>query len=440
MKKSYQEVREKISMDVEIQKLQNLFKGVKDNRASNSCHKLEDILMSGYAMFSLKYPSLLSFEEQNKIEKINLEAVYGIKKSCSDTNLRKVLDKINPNFIRDYLPKQFNLLEESGFISEYQYKIGLKSYLILSNDGVQHFSSKDCNCNKCLTKEHSNGSVTYHHNMLCCALVHPDKREVFVLDSEPIINNDGATKNDCERNAAKRLVTQLKKSYAQPIKKYNFLIVEDALYANEPHIEDLIGKGFDYIINVKPTSQKTLFKQIEGRRKRKQTNLYSFTKDGIKHSFEYVNNLALTNSGKVRVNFLHYQQTDRKGKTTTFSWITSIKINKNNVINIMKAGRSRWKIENEAFNTLKNLGYHFEHNYGHGNDHLSTMFAFLMLLAFLIDQIIQAACHIFKVIELNIRTKIKFWESIKATFHSIVCNSMEEIYRIVAFNFDIQLE
>ena len=113
----------------------------------------------------------------------------------------------------------------------------------------------------------------------------------------------------------------------------------------------------------------------------------------------------------------------------------------------MKAGRSRWKIENEAFNTLKNLGYHFEHNYGHslprhlgGNDHLSTMFAFLMLLAFLIDQIIQAACHIFKVIELNIRTKIKFWESIKATFHSIVCNSMEEIYRIVAFNFDIQLE
>jgi hypothetical protein len=276
--------------------------------------------------------------------------------------------------------------------------------------------------------------------MLCCALVHPDKREVFVLNSEPIINKDGTTKNDCERNAAKRLLEQLEESYAEPIEKYNFLMVEDALYANEPHIKDLLGKGFDYIINVKPTSQKTLFKQVQGRQKRKQTRKYSFTKNGVKHSFEYANNLALTNSGKVRVNFLHYQQTDKKGKTTTFSWITNIKINKNSVTNIMKTGRSRWKIENETFNTLKNLGYHFEHNYGHGKDHLSTMFAYLMLLAFLIDQIIQAACHIFKVIELNIRTKIKLWEAIKATFHSVICQSMEHIYHIVAFNFEIQIE
>ena len=440
MKKSYQKVRENISMDAEIEQLQNLFKEVKDKRASNSRHKLKDILMSGYAMFSLKYPSLLNFEEQNKLEKLNLKAVYGIEKNCSDTNLRKVLDEVNPNFIRKYFSKKFNLLEDSGFISDYQYKISSKKYLIVSNDGVQHFSSKNCNCDKCLTKKHTNGSITYHHNMLCCALVHPDKREVFVLNSEPIINKDGTTKNDCERNAAKRLLEQLEESYAEPIEKYNFLMVEDALYANEPHIKDLLGKGFDYIINVKPTSQKTLFKQVQGRQKRKQTRKYSFTKNGVKHSFEYANNLALTNSGKVRVNFLHYQQTDKKGKTTTFSWITNIKINKNSVTNIMKTGRSRWKIENETFNTLKNLGYHFEHNYGHGKDHLSTMFAYLMLLAFLIDQIIQAACHIFKVIELNIRTKIKLWEAIKATFHSVICQSMEHIYHIVAFNFEIQIE
>lgn len=68
------------------------------------------------------------------------------------------------------------------------------------------------------------------------------------------------------------------------------------------------------------------------------------------------------------------------------------------------------------------------------------MFAFLMLLAFLIDQIIQATCHIFKIIELNIKTKIKFWQSIKATFHSLICQSMNHIYSIVAFNFDIQIE
>lgn len=445
MKRSYEKVRSRISMDGEISKLRQLFDSVKDNRGKNRRHKLSDILMSGYAMFSLKYPSLLNFEEQNKNEQLNLQSIFGISKPCSDTNLRTVLDKLNPTFIREYFHKQFNLLEKSGFIEEYQYKIGSKKYLIVSNDGVQHFSSKNCNCDKCLKKHHSNGSITYHHNMLCGALVHPDKREVFILDNEPIINEDGSTKNDCERNAAKRLLEHFGEAYKTPLKTYNFLMVEDALYANEPHIKELKGKEFDYIINVKPTSQKTLFKQVEGRRKRKQTNEYSYTENGIKHSFEYINNLVLTNSGEVRVNFLHYQQTtfDKKGKVkkiTTFSWITSIKINKNNVRNIMKTGRSRWKIENETFNTLKNLGYHFEHNYGHGKDHLSTTFAFLMLLAFLIDQIIQAACHTFQLLEQNLRTKIKLWQSIKAVFHTIVCSSMEHIYSIVAFNFDIQIE
>ena len=60
----------------------------------------------------------------------------------------------------------------------------------------------------------------------------------------------------------------------------------------------------------------------------------------------------------------------------------------------MCAGRARWKIENETFNTLKNQGYCFEHNFGHGEKNLSTVFAFLMMLAFLIDQIQQRCCKL----------------------------------------------
>lgn len=427
-------------MDGEITKLESLFGGVEDKRASNSSHKLEDILMSGYAMFSLKHPSLHSFKEQNKIEKINLKEVYGISKLCSDTQMRRVLDKIDPIFIRDYFSKQFKLLEKAGTVRDYHYKIGSKKYLIISNDGVQHFSSKSCSCDKCLRKEHKDGSTTYHHNMLCCALVHPEKREVFVLDSEPILNEDGSTKNDCERNAAKRLLEHFGKAYKCPVEKYNFLMVEDALYANEPHIRKLQEKGISFIINVKPTSQKTLFQQVAGRRERNQTKKYEVTINGVKHVFEYINNLVLTNSGGLRVNFLSYKQIDEKGKMTTFTWITDIKLNKNNVFRVMMAGRSRWKIENETFNTLKNLGYHFEHNYGHGDDHLSTIFAFLMLLAFLIDQIIQSACHIFRAIELKIKTKIKLWQSIKSVFHTVLVQSVEQIYRHVAILFDVKLE
>ncbi len=283
--------------------------------------------------------------------------------------------------------------------------------------------------------------------MLCCALVHPDRREVFVLDSETILNEDGSTKNDCERNAAKRLLQHFEKVYKHPVEKYNFLMVEDALYANEPHIRKLQEKGMSFIVNVKPTSQKTLFKQVVGRRERNQTKKHEVTISGIKHTSEYINNLVLTNSGGLRVNFLCYKQTDKKGKVTTLTWITDIKLTKNNVFSVMNAGRSipipiGRKIENETFNTLKNLGYHFEHNYGHGDDHLSIIFAFLMLLAFLIDQIVQSACHIFRAIEIEIeiKTKIKLWQSIKSVFHTVLVQSMKQIYRYVTMLFDIKIE
>jgi len=45
-------------------------------------------------------------------------------------------------------------------------------------------------------------------------------------------------------------------------------------------------------------------------------------------------------------------------------------------------GRARWKIENEPFQYAENQGYNFEHNYGHGEQHLSVVFATMMMLAF----------------------------------------------------------
>ena len=439
--KSYQSYRNAMSFDTEILHLRQIFEGVEDKRASNCRHKLSDIFMSGFAMFSLKCPSLLDFEHQTVVEKENLKSVYGIAEVCSDTNLRHVLDGIDPIFIRRLFPEKFTILQKSGLLEEFSYKIGALSYLIVSCDGVQHFSSKKISCNCCLKKEHQNGTCTYHHNMLCAVLVHPDKREVFIMDVEPIIQQDGSTKNDCERNAAKRLQENMAKSYEKHAKKYNFLFVEDALYANAPHINTLISNGFDYLLNVKPDSHKTLFAYIEGKRSRKELKIQTFKQKGVTHFFEYVNNVLLCEADPtIRVNFIHYTQTDKNGKKTTFTWITNIKISENRLNQLMRAARARWKIENETFNTLKNLGYHFEHNYGHGQDHLSTAFAYLMLIAFYIDQLIQACCHTFREIEKYVTTKIKIWNTIKAIFKTIYCQSMNDIYKQIATLYKIKLE
>jgi hypothetical protein len=82
----------------------------------------------------------------------------------------------------------------------------------------------------------------------------------------------------------------------------------------------------------------------------------------------------------------------------------------------MRGGRARWKVENETFNTLKNQGYHFEHNFGHGDKNLSVVFASLMMLAFLVDQAQQLACDLFQAVLKKEGSRIRLWEHMRALF------------------------
>ena len=87
----------------------------------------------------------------------------------------------------------------------------------------------------------------------------------------------------------------------------------------------------------------------------------------------------------------------KKGKTTHYGWVTDLPINQHDLrMKIMRAGRARWKIENEAFNHLKNHGYHFEPNFGHGKKYLLEVLAMIMLLAFLVDQIELGCGKVFR--------------------------------------------
>jgi hypothetical protein len=89
--------------------------------------------------------------------------------------------------------------------------------------------------------------------------------------------------------------------------------------------------------------------------------------DNVTHCFRYCNNVPLNYANDdIRVNFLEYVETSPNGKQRKFSWATDFVLTEKNVYTIMRGGRSRWKIENETFNTLKNQGYNFEHNFGHG--------------------------------------------------------------------------
>jgi Transposase DDE domain len=431
---NYKKLQEKITFDALMEIMSEEFAQLQDHRRANSSYELADVLRSAFAMFSLKSPSLLAFKELTKQEEKNLKAIYRIQAIPSDTQMRTTLDPLNPSPLRAIFPKLLSTLSEVGVIKEYEY---WKNHVLVSIDGVEHFSSTKVHCAHCTTRTRRNGETSYHHAGLAAVIVHPDQEEVFTLDFEPILNADGAKKNDCERNAAKRLCQDLRERYPdlKPI------LVEDALYANAPHIRQITGYGWLFVLNVKPDSHESLEKQFAGRRASEQVKELRITDpQGIKHYFAWTNDLCLCESATdVKVNYLLYEQTDKRGKVTRWTWITNIPLNAQSVKAVMRAGRARWKIENETFNTLKNQGYNFEHNYGHGKQNLATILALVMFLAFTVDQMIQRCWRLFRQVRGGLRTKAKLWESVRSVFQVLVFPTMDALYRQIAELYDIQL-
>ena len=225
-------------------------------------------------------------------------------------------------------------------------------------------------------------------------------------------------------------------------KDEKLLLVEDALYSTAPNIEQIRANNWDFILGVKPDSHKHLFRLLDiGRLTNNlvQTGTYKQGRE-IWH-FWFFNEESINGSNpSVKVNFLYCEQTNSKGKVTTFSWVTSLLLGSATVVSIMKAGRARWKIENETFNTLKNQGYRFAHNYGHGQAHLSCIFAHLMLLAFLTDQVIQRCNRQFQTVRAVCVTKVKLWFCVRAAFFFKEYETFSAIYLDVGRQFKLQLE
>jgi len=245
-----------------------------------------------------------------------------------------------------------------------------------------------------------------------------------------IEKQDGETKMDCERNAVKRL---LKKS-RQDHPHLKVIVNEDSLSSNAPHIKDLEQYNCHYILGVKEGDHKFLFQYVDqevedGRAV--ELSLPDEKSEDITHYFRIVHDVPLNKSNQdLLVTFVEYWQENIKtGKILRFSWVTDLDITEDNVYHFMRGARARWKIENETFNTLKNQGYNFGHNYGLGKEHLSEVFVFLMMLAFMVDQIQQLCCPLFNAVWKEWKAKRSLWEKIRYHFHGFIISTMEELYR-----------
>jgi Transposase DDE domain len=418
--------RKHLSADALFALVRSSFATIPDQHRDHGDIALTDALMSAFAMFSLKAPSLLAFDKERA--EGNLHTIYGIERVPCDTQMREILDPISPKWLRPVFRSIFRQLQRGKALEA---MTCLDGHYLVALDGTEYFSSKTIHCASCLHRVHRNGSSTYAHQMLGAAIIHPDQRAVIPLMPEPIGNHDGMDKNDCERNAAKRFVAKLRQDHPH----LKFIITEDSLSSNAPHIETLHAHGLHYILGVKEGDHASLFQQVQAAEQAGRVTYYERHDRavGVVHRFRFVNDLPLNASHPdLRINFIEYWEMGAT-KVQHWSWVTDIRVSTRNVYPLMRGGRARWKIENETFNTLKNQGYHFEHNYGHGEQHLSVVFAMLMMLAFLVDQAQQLCCALFQAVWTKLGSKRLVWERMRAVFYTYALTSMRQLFEALFY-------
>jgi hypothetical protein len=390
-------------------------------------YSLRDCYLGAFAMFYLQDPSLLEFQRrfQQTVSSNNLKTVFGVAQIPGDTQLRDLIDRHAHHPISDVYSIFLQRLRDKGILGRFEF---LPQQYLLTLDGSQYFGSDRLQCPRCLVKEHKDGRREYSHQILQATIVHPDLRQVIPLAPEFIGNEDGHDKQDCEINAAKRLIARLRASAEQ----LPYIIVGDGLYSKQPFVLLLMQKPqpLHFILVAKPADHKDLFANVVGLRRGKLLERKELLdKHGRRHRYEWVNEVPLNADPKSpSVNYLEYTIFAKDGSLNYHnSWVTDLTLDEQSVEWITRGGRARWKIENESFNTLKNQGYHLEHNFGHGRQYLSEAFFLLNLLAFLFHQIFELVDGLYQQARAGFSARREYWNAIRNSFRLFLFKSWDEV-------------
>ena len=340
---------------------------------------MADFGLSAFAMFFMQSASFLSF--QRALEKgqgrSNCQTLFGIGKVPSDNYIRDMLDVADPALPRPCFERVENLLAEPAMRQAYG-RLGGRTLIVW--DGTEYFCSQKRGCPHCLTRKRGNGKVESYHTMLAATVVAPGHSRVVPLYPEFISPQDGAEKQDCERNAVKRWHAK----HGGRLRALRPVYLGDDLFACQSIVEMVADMGGDFIFTCKPASHKALYDFIGGAEPERREEKVRKGRTSETRRHRWIEGVPIRD-GKdaIMVNWIGFEIVDAKGRVKySMAWITSLPVNKGNVAEIAGCGRARWKIENEGFNVMKNHGCELEHNFGHGQTFLAMTLAGLNLLAF----------------------------------------------------------
>lgn len=351
--------------------------------------------------------------------------MFNVTDIPKSTQLRSALDDIPSTEIEGLFSDFFRPVQRAKQLELFEFMDG--QYLI-PLDGVQYFSSNKISCDCCLTKK-TNKTTAYYHQVVSAAIVCPGIKQVIALAPEPIQNSDGNTKQDCEINAGKRIVNKIRLTHP----KLKIIITGDGLYSKQPFIDELKKNHMSFILVAKPTDHTLLYQWFSEFHQMGETQQLEFRdQKGRRHLYEWANDIPLNGSKDAdNVNYFEYSIFKDDKISYHNSWVTDITITKGNIVELVKGGRARWKIENEAFNTLKNQGYHLEHNFGHGDKYLAYNLLLFNFLAFLTHQIFELSDRLYQKCRSKFTSRKEYWNQLRCTIRILIFPSFESLLTFI---------
>jgi hypothetical protein len=401
-------------------------------RGQNSFLSMADIGMAAFSVFFMQSPSFLAHQRQLSAGvgqgRSKCETLLGMTCIPSDNHIRAMLDPVEPSSLYALFDAALAAVERAGALPSLR---SLDGHTLIAFDGTQYFCSNKLSCPSCSTRKRSNGAVEYFHTLVAASIVAPGHNRALPLPPEFVRPQDGHDKQDCESRAARRWLER----HGQRYRRLNPIYLGDDLYANQPLCEAVLASGGHFLFVCKPDSHKTLTEYLTGVDLPCRSAEVRHGKQRATHVWRWMTDIPIRD-GKdaLTVNWLELVIKNAKGEITyRNSFVTDLPVNADTVADLARAGRARWKIENETFNVLKTKGYNLEHNFGHGKNNLSATLATLNLIAFAVHTAAELADEAWKTAMAAAGARARFFNHLRSLTVYILFPSWHVLLDTLAF-------
>lgn len=418
-------MKERELFDTLVGSFRQRLSSLPDNRTGkNTRYGMEDAALSAFSVFFTQTPSFLAYQRKiaDSKGKSNAQSLFGVHQIPSDNQIRNLMDGVAPEQMFPVFEEILQGLDEQGQLDGFR---SVSGTLLVAMDGTEYFNSTQICCPQCSTRTLRSGDTQYFHSVVTPVIVCPGQTQVIPLVPEFVRPQDDYDKQDCENAAAKRWLTQ----HGERFSRLKVTVLGDDLYCHQPLCQQLLDHQLDFILVCRPDSHPTLYEHLEGIDL--PTVVVNRWTGKVKETwtYRYLNGVPLRDGeDALRVNWCEVTVSRPDGRVTYHNaFVTRYTLTDEAVAEIVQAGRTRWKVENENNNTLKTKGYNLEHNFGHGQQHLASVLATLNILSFLFHTVLDLLDQKYKLLRAHLPTRKTFFEDLRALTRYMYFDSWDHL-------------